>query len=117
MMPPDDGPNPSLARLALIAGCVGAIAGVVLAMVVGLSSCTPEHRAAAMEHSTTAAKFGACAMNVLAEEEAARLRAVREQERIAEEEATNIADAAREHSPDTKSELDKYMRVRDGGVQ
>jgi hypothetical protein len=80
-----------------------------------LSGCTPAHRDLVAQHSTTAAKFGACAMNVLAEEEAARLRAIREEERIAEEEAANIDDAAREHPGSVKEEIEKVMR--DGGTK
>jgi len=96
------------------AALVGLAVGAFVALA-ALGGCTPEHRAAAMQHSTTAAKFGACAMNVLAEEEAERLRKVREEERQAEEEAANVAEAAREHPPSVKEEIEKVLR--DGGVQ
>lgn len=89
-----------------------ALAGVVLALLAG--GCTPAHRELVAQHSTTAAKFAACGMNVLAEVEAERLRKVREEERQAEEEAAEIADAAREHSPTTEEEVEKVMR--DGGT-
>jgi hypothetical protein len=49
-------------------------------------------------------------MNVLAEQEAERLRKVREEERIAEEEAANIADAAREHSPTTEQAINEVLK-------
>lgn len=95
------------ARDCLFAAIAGAIGGLTLA---ALTGCTPAHRELVAQHSTTAAKFAACGMNVLAEEEAARLRAVREEERRAEEEAANIADAAREHSPTTEEEVNKVLR-------
>jgi len=85
-----------------------ALLGAVLAMTV--PGCTPAHRELVAQHSTTAAKFAACGMNVLAEIEAERLRKVREEERLAEEEAANIDDAAREHPPSVKEEIEKVMR-------
>lgn len=92
------------ARDCLLAAIAG---GLTLA---ALTGCTPAHREFVEQHSTTAAKFAACGMNVLAEIEAERLRKVREEERIAEEEAANIADAAREHSPTTQEEVNKVLR-------
>jgi hypothetical protein len=91
---------------------ISALAGMTAGYLTG---CTPAHRDLVAQHSTTAAKFAACGMNVLAEEEAARLSAIREEERIAEEEAANIADAAREHPPSVKEEIEKVMR--DGGTK
>jgi hypothetical protein len=95
------------ARDLAIAALVGTILGLSLA---SLGGCTPAHRDLVAQHSTTAAKFAACGMNVLAELEAERLRAVREEERRAEEEAANIDDAAREHPPSVKEEIEKVMR-------
>lgn len=85
-----------------------ALFGALLGFLV--TGCTPAHRELVEQHSTTAAKFAACGMNVLAEIEAERLRKVREEERAAEEEAANIADAAREHSPTTEEEVNKVLR-------
>lgn len=113
---PDDDPNASFTRLALIAACAGAIAGVLLAALIGMAGCTPAQREAAGNHAALAAEFAACAQGVVAKEEQRKAREALEAERLAAEEAEAIADAAREHSPDTKSELDKYMRVRDGGT-
>lgn len=104
-------PDKVLLRDLLLAVVLGLLGGAaIVAMGLAFSGCTPAHRELVEQHSTTAAKFGACAMNVLAEEEAARLRAVREEERRAEEEAANIADAAREHSPTTAEEVEKVLR-------
>lgn len=88
--------------------------GIATAVLVGfLEGCTPAHRDLVAQHSTTAAKFAACSMNVLAELEAERLHAIREEERQAEEEAANIADVAREHPGSVSQEVDKV--VRDAG--
>lgn len=85
----------------------GAAAGLLAGY---LSACTPAQQAAAMQHSTTAAKFGACAMNVLAEVEAQRLHDIREEERRAEEEVAEINDAARKPSSSTSAEIEKVLK-------
>lgn len=99
-------------ELILLALVVAGVAATLTLLTIG---CTPAHRELVEQHGTTAAKFAACGMNVLAEVEAERLRKVRDEERLAEEEAANIADAAREHSPTTAEEVEKVLR--DGGTK
>jgi len=85
----------------------GAFCGLVIAW---LSGCTPAHQQTAANATVTSFKIAACVQGVLAEEEAARLRAIREAERIAEEEAAAIAEAAREHPPSVKEEIEKVLK-------
>jgi hypothetical protein len=90
----------------------GAFCGLVIAW---MSGCTAAQQATAASATVTSAKIAACVQGVLAEEEAARLRAIREEERLAEERAAEIAEAAREHSPSVKEEIEKV--IRDGGTK
>lgn len=106
--------------LELVLLCLVA-AGLAATLALLLTGCTPAQQAKATSATVTGVRIAACVQSVLAEEEQARALQHRLAEIEAEQEAerirTETADAAREHSPTTESELDKYMRVRDGGVQ
>lgn len=88
-----------------------AVFGVSAGLLIGyLSSCTPAHQATANQATVTGVRIAACVQSVLAEEERARMLERREAERLAEEEAEAIKDAAREHSPTTAEEVEKVLR-------
>lgn len=95
---------------------IAAILGLLAGLTTGnLSSCTPAHQATASQATVTGVRIAACVQSVLAEEERARMLERREAERLAEEEAEAIKDAAREHPGPVNEEIEKVMR--DGGTK
>lgn len=96
-----------------------AICGAVLALLT--TGCATPSQALldkAAQHTLTGTRIAACVESVLAEEEERRALSHKLAEIEAEQEAERIreatAEAAREHSPTTKEEIDKVLR--DGGT-
>lgn len=96
------------AKRLMIAAVVGTIAGLTLASL--LPGCTPAQRADVGGYTVTGAKIAACVQGVLADEEQQRLRDAREAEIAAQLEAERIEEAAREHPPSVKQEIEKVLR-------
>jgi hypothetical protein len=99
-----------------LAAMLGLLTGITAGY---LSGCTPAQQATATSAGVLSAKIGACVQAAIAEEEERRARDARLAEIEAEQEAERIreetAEAAREHSPTTKEEIDKVLR--DGGTK
>lgn len=90
----------------LALACAAAVGAVVF---LGFS-CTPAQRADVGGYTVTGAKIAACVQGVLADEEQRRLRDAREAEIAAQLEAERIEDAAREHPPSVKQEIEKVLK-------
>lgn len=108
--------NLRFARDVFIALFFGALAGLGAATL--LPGCTPTQQQtlgslATNPTTVTGLKIAACVQGVIAEEEQQRLRERREAEAAAAEEAERIDEAAREHPPSVKTEIEKVLR--DGG--
>lgn len=87
-----------------------ACAGVVVAVVLLGFGCTPAQRAEAGNYTVLGAKIAACVQGAVADEEQQRLRDAREAEIAAQLEAERIEEAAREHPPSVKQEIEKVLR-------
>ena len=88
---------------------------VVVIVVLFATSCTPAQQQtlgslASNPTTVTTLKIAACIQGAMAEEEQERLRQRREAERLAAEEADAIAEAAREHPPSVKQEIEKVLK-------
>lgn len=98
----------------LITIATGLVCGAAVAFVVLLfAGCTPAQSQMLQnsgKYTELGLRFAACAQSVLAEDERQKLNERHEAARLAEEEAEAIADAAREHPPSVKQEIDKVLK-------
>jgi len=86
---------------------------VVVIVVLLASSCTPAQQQLmgdTSKYTELGLRFAACAQSVLAEDERQKLNERHEAARLAEEEANNISEAAREHPGSVRDEVEKVLK-------